>query len=1100
MATASIKPFYVAHKTGMSDWAEPGWFTQDQTTLDANRFYVGGEEDKRMSKIKIQIGSDLKIGKSNKLIIKITADSKATPNHMRAYLSTSNPNYADSYATIMSNSIEMSYLYLDTSKKTRATAVQQADSLKPMYAIFDKTQFKAGQWFFISLLPFSSDSSTSVDFAHTWVRAVNKEAYCGATLDYEEYTKVGVPGSPTLGQSKIYKDGAVTIKWTAAAAGLNNPIKNYNIYCEIGKYPTLGSTSTTQKIFTADATASSRIIYNNSENGIKASKGDKIYFSIRTIGTISGFSSDLVNIGYCSVINKPPAWPTFDLTGVILSLASESQVTISNIRPNQEPGDADGDSLTYYYKVGAQSLKPTPSGATKITGNSATITVTREAPSIFVWAYDGTEYSDYGQRTVPINVLPEIQAINISGENILNNQGLSCTRYLNASATLNKAVETYEWYIWNSGTLDYKPLGEGAILNKASIEWLPFSSDKIQIKLIVTDAAGEKVEKEESFNIYQMPHIKALSGLNITRNETTKGSVNSNYINTKIRATLTLSSIEPMDIPFSLVSLYVKTGTTVTRIYSNQIVKTGDYTFEYSFQYGRSYNFYAEVKDNANRTTKFSLDTDFYRLPLIDLSQANNRITPEEWHVLRNEPFGVSTGYTDNNTTGINTYQIQASVNGNGYITLLQFDAQTDGVSINGDTISYLSSNSFELFKKLKVKTNEEDYRVDYQIIALNAFGVAGAAAQYGIVENKKIITRELPSFPSSANFYTRVGYISSPDQLDQKIYREIPDDTTEIEERMFNPGELIGFCLTELATDLNSRYYDGENETINVETIPFYQVDYALSSTLVDTLEGLTWTQLGSLLKQSDWEEIEMYCQDIIAPQLSNQKSYIYFRISAIDNTEMRSNYLYCAQPLIACRKVSPTVQITKIEITPSGTSTNIKIQLNFSDFGGNDKSWENFFRDGVEKTNISVKYGESLQTISQELNWEGYNNQIPTTLDFNVNEVLSSKIYFQISLKITTNRLGGDYNTISATLPVYIFYSEGPTVSYRPHWVGINASFCAPEEVLRIEAVKNSSGSRRNIVQFIGFDNDEETSALINMDTGNIYGFIINGGTWDT
>jgi hypothetical protein len=48
----------------------------------------------------------------------------------------------------------------------------------------------------------------------------------------------------------------------------------------------------------------------------------------------------------------------------------------------------------------------------------------------------------------------------------------------------------------------YDLLGTGATLSKASIENLPFSNSKIQIKLVVTDSAGESVEREEIFNIY----------------------------------------------------------------------------------------------------------------------------------------------------------------------------------------------------------------------------------------------------------------------------------------------------------------------------------------------------------------------------------------------------------------------------------------------------------------------------------------------------------------------------------------------------------------------------------------------------------------------
>ena len=228
-----------------------------------------------------------------------------------------------------------------------------------------------------------------------------------------------------------------------------------------------------------------------------------------------------------------------------------------------------------------------------------------------------------------------------------------------------------------------------------------------------------------------------------------------------------------------------------------------------------------------------------------------------------------STLYADNSNTGNNTYRIEASVNNGGYITLLQFDSSSANTTISGNTLTHMVPDDFELFKVLRVKTNEPNYRVSYRIIASNAFGEEGGTEYYGWILDCAIVTREAPTFNTSTNFYTRVGYIKDPTNILAASFNEIPSATTGREERMFNPGELIDFCLTELATDLNSLYYDGKQE-FNRDTIPSYEVDYASSSITISnpSSASLVWNSLGVLGGFAQWgEDSDFYHQSLIVP-----------------------------------------------------------------------------------------------------------------------------------------------------------------------------------------------------------------------------------------
>ena len=86
-----------------------------------------------------------------------------------------------------------------------------------------------------------------------------------------------------------------------------------------------------------------------------------------------------------------------------------------------------------------------------------------------MWAYDGTAYGSSSRKTVEVNTAPIINSVTISGEDILNNAGLSCTRTIDASAILSKEVASYEWSIWNAGALVFFPIGTTATLTDVII-------------------------------------------------------------------------------------------------------------------------------------------------------------------------------------------------------------------------------------------------------------------------------------------------------------------------------------------------------------------------------------------------------------------------------------------------------------------------------------------------------------------------------------------------------------------------------------------------------------------------------------------------------
>jgi hypothetical protein len=197
------------------------------------------------------------------------------------------------------------------------------------------------------------------------------------------------------------------------------------------------------------------------------------------------------------------------------------------------------------------------------------------------------------------------------------------------------------------------------------------------------------------------------------------------------------------------------------------------------------------------------------------------------------------------------TYTIYGSINDGVYRELDTFDSNSVKATIIGQTITYKNQDSFELFKKLRVSTNTDAYKINYRIVAQNAFGVSGDSTYYGLISNKTIITKEAPFFLSETVFSARIGF--SNDRLMSHVeYNEIPNTNSSEKIRMFNTGEVLDFCLSNLALDLNNRYFDGINEKV-IESIKGYKVEYALSDETVSQPSSLlNWSILGELPPES--------------------------------------------------------------------------------------------------------------------------------------------------------------------------------------------------------------------------------------------------------
>lgn len=224
-------------------------------------------------------------------------------------------------------------------------------------------------------------------------------------------TAPGAPSSLSVSPSGIVVPGAtISFSWTAGSAGTNNPIVGYTVYgCNTGI-----ATASNVRSWTAIA---------------PSSRGSTYGSSVITRGTYSNSGS---RAGNSIQINRLPNNPTISGSDVTID-ATAAAPTFTVSRTGTDP---DGQTVTLYY-----NWSNSHTGQTAIAhGGSITIdpersTAGNTTKTLYVWAWDGLEYSSVVTRTVtrrkftPINfngVLAErtifngveVQHLNFNGEDI----------------------------------------------------------------------------------------------------------------------------------------------------------------------------------------------------------------------------------------------------------------------------------------------------------------------------------------------------------------------------------------------------------------------------------------------------------------------------------------------------------------------------------------------------------------------------------------------------------------------------------------------------------------------------------------------------------
>lgn len=328
----------------------------------------------------------------------------------------------------------------------------------------------------------------------------------------------------------------------------------------------------------------------------------------------------------------------------------------------------------------------------------------------------------------------------------------------------------------------------------------------------------------------------------------------------------------------------------------------------------------------------------------------------------------------------------------------------------------------------------------------------------------------------------------------------------------MINSGDILSITFPK-ASDAN-----GEND-IQEYKIKIYRSDSNLST----YLEGDNSYQLLATIPKTSFSSLlngNLYTYKHTVNNYVVSK-FIKLAVSAYDSSGLESNLVEFSPMLIAGRVTSSSSNIKNFQYD-SGTN-NVNFTLSVTDIGGNKFNnqnityldYPNLERNYVGGTSgkiiIDLQHREAESeyiTIAENIsfkigslsNTDSYTyttiltNYITIT-DLKITEVEinpSVKNYYRFIVHVQTG--------FSGTTPVYqtgysseyISYPSTPTVAYRKNHIGLNTeSFNSYENAILVAAAGVDS---RDILYFVY----EDKYSSVNIKTGEIDGFIVDGGEW--
>lgn len=293
----------------------------------------------------------------------------------------------------------------------------------------------------ISITPGTTPLSKTSTFA------LDTNIYYSSVTNPHEYSfssKVGVDNIHTDLTTPVQKGEKLCFIWYGASDGVNNPIKEYELYVyQQEKNPIesmeLNNLLLKETISKGEDDTWQEALITIPDN---AKEGWWISYGVKSIPTMAGYGETSPSFSvYSFLINTPPEEPAITTTQTHVATVESTVVFSGTPGEDNEYKNWNGESVAFeeLINVPAPSLAYalSPTGAKQIISNPSNFNITipegTSNPTIYFYTYDGQEYSSPTTITLTRNVKPKVNIIASENNTLVATKNVTEYKYLVSS-------------------------------------------------------------------------------------------------------------------------------------------------------------------------------------------------------------------------------------------------------------------------------------------------------------------------------------------------------------------------------------------------------------------------------------------------------------------------------------------------------------------------------------------------------------------------------------------------------------------------------------------------------------------------------------------
>ena len=941
-----------------------------------------------------------------------------------------------------------------------------------------------------------------------------RSPYTKATTSIEDYHSITAVTAPTsFGVSRstaspISPSSTVKFTWYGANHGTNNNIKQYNVnFYANTSASSLGTLIGSTTASHADGVWSEASINLSKVTALTQSnlRGKWITCTIQTIGTNSGYDSDVVSCGKGILVNRKPTAPTISATsstripqsgGTVNfsgSVGTDSDTSVTkNIFTNEAMSTS---TRTLKYRIG------TSGSYTDLTNSSFSITIASGTTDVTLnfYTYDGVEYSTATQVTISRNIKPVI-TLNTTPTYINQSTSYTISSALSVSENNGKSSMSYVFGIKYSTNSNFSSSKKVVLreLNttstysvsdiRGSIDNFATTTGAYYYKFYAQGYDGFDYSDEKESSVYYIPAKPNFQGIYNKLNGSSVSGLSSYFSNN-------ISLKFALDQGYDSVSVYspITMEAKLVKNSSNMIVNIEN--IPQTLAGGQEYTFNVRFYKNNELRYQTALSTSkLSRVQTFKTSLANDystSTTPLKIYTANGKGLSLNLTLTKSDGTlpsldnlsafGISKIYESCYLNiGNNNRIKLSLSSTNFKYQDSAGTIVYTYTISSTLFNNIKGELNLKGLvSLPLSFDILDDFGsYVKISSLTGIsIDCREAATCETSygsgaydtNYMSISNSNKTTYYtLANSDYLVQGMYLFYTGTI-----RSYNPNPK-GQIWIKRGEDAWAKYGSSFNFSGSGTSSPGNPVKYTVTRLQINSIGKIARKDYNVSFKivVSTDGGID-YEHELIngLTAKEHQEGVISITDASYSKSEGKLNLTYIVNnPGINLTSTSGMVISAKFKIEQGSTTTNLTVS--------------NYIPSGNKLGYNNVPY---TSAITKQLTLNADASVFYGTLE--------------VSIEYTYTIGGLSFaNTYITSSPKITIYNESPTVSYRKNRLGINTNQIDAwnDAVLVVSA--NNSVRKKILIVTPEVNPNSTTNYILSIDTytGTIDGAIIDGGTW--